>query len=177
MMQIRIMLLQPRGQMEQNVRRSIQRVRTLGFIAVLVLSGCYEADDETIPAASDGQPTPDNAVFTEYWLDAAGDEDPVAFAARVTGVGADRITPGFGRAAVLYRESPRMIANRVVQLWQEIKQKDDGEIDIEILLDDLTMIDSSAENSLGSVIHRYRVLRAQGQNHPTAVARATGDAP
>lgn len=154
--------------------RKIQVAEGLGFIAFLALSGCYEEDVKTLPATLDVGTVSTETASSEHWLKATDDEPPVAFITRVTGAEADQIAPGLERASVLYRESQRMIANRSVQLWQEINQKDDGHIDMETLLDDLTKTNASAERSVGSMIQRYRVLRAQGHDHPTAIARATG---
>lgn len=162
--------------MGENVRRAFWAARTLGLVAVIALSGCYESEDETISAEDEVQSQAPEAAASGFWLDATDDEQPLAFVARATDTPAERLAPGLERASALYRESPRMIANRAVQLWQEIREKDGDQIDMVTLLDDLTTTSGAAEHSLGSVIQRYRVLRTQGQDHATAISGAAANA-
>lgn len=163
--------------MGRGSNRKIHVVRALSIIALVVLCGCYEEEDETLPAAEETEVVSESIAGSGSWLETNDEEKPLAFVARVTGGDADRIALGLARASALYRESPRMIANRVVQLWQEVEQKDDRGIDMAMLLDDLTTIGTMPKHSLGAVIQQYRVMRAQGLDHATAITAAIGGGP
>lgn len=139
----------------------------------LTLGGCREDEDETLPANPIPAQQEDGDPGENEWLEVTSTEMPVDFIARVTAVPAGKIAPRLDRATALYQESPRMIANRSVQLWQEIRQHHE-EIDIIRLLDDLAPENTPPRtDSLSAVIQDYRMLRSQGIAHATAIATAT----
>ncbi|MDP0927066.1 hypothetical protein Q0601_07790 [Paracoccus onubensis] len=154
---------------------SIITILALGLFVTgtLTLGGCREEEDETLPAASTSQNKETGNSGRNEWLEVTNTETPLDFIARVTGAPAAQITPRLDRATALYQESPRMIANRSVQLWQEIREKQE-EIDIIDLLDDLAPENGSARTgSLTAVVQNYRVLRSQGADHTAAITTAT----
>lgn len=139
----------------------------------LVLGGCREEEDETLPAASNSQNQAPDRSGKNDWLEVTDKETPLDFIARVTGAPTAQIAPRLDRATATYQESPRMIANRSVQLWEEISEKQQA-IGILDLLDDLAPEnDSVRADSLSAVIQSYRVLRSQGADHATAITTAT----
>ena len=143
----------------------------LALAALLAVAGCYEDDDETLPSSSQTQQ--ENEEISDNWLEVLDDETPVAFMVRATGEPRDDIVPLLEQAARRYRESPRMIANRVVQLWAEIRQRDGVEITVTSLLERLNEGESAPHGgSLGSVVQYYRVSRLQGADHDSALAAA-----
>ena len=154
---------------------SILTTRTLGLLlaGVLTLCGCREDEGETLPASSEPQSEVVENAGTGAWLEVTNTETPLDFISRVTGAPASQIAPRLDRATALYQESPRMIANRSVQLWQEIGEKQE-EIPIADLLDGLAPENVTLRtDSLTAVIQNYRVLRSQGDDHLTALATAT----
>lgn len=138
----------------------------LAVAAVILLSACRD-EDPTLPAASsqDVHAEPN----APDWLEASEDETPLAFLARVTQIPPGLIAASLERATAAYDDSPRMIANRTAQLWQEIRQKDDPPMPIHALLDQLAMRQNGLDRSIGPVIQHYRVLRAQGHPHDAAM--------
>lgn len=147
---------------------------TLALAAMLALSGCYEEEDETLPASTQGQE--ETGVIPDTWLDVGDGEAPLAFIARVTGEEAGQLAPLLSQAARRYRESPRMIANRVVQLQAEIRQRGEADISAVSLLQALTAGDRTPHGgSLGAVVQYYRVSRLQGADHAQALAGAMED--
>lgn len=163
--------------MGQGSSKKLLGARAFSIIVLLMLSGCYETEDETLLGGGETEMVRESMAASGDWLETTDDEKPLAFIARVTGTDSVRVAAGFARVSALYRESPRMIANRVVQLWQEVEQKDDRKIDMAMLLDELTTIGGTPEHSLGAVIQQYRVVRAQGHDHATAIIAATGGLP
>ncbi|WP_333682712.1 protein moxZ [Pontibaca methylaminivorans] len=148
----------------------------VGLVVMLMLPGCYE--DETLAgesepgAAAIGEP---EAERGDDWLRVEESEAPLVFLARRSGAARDDLAPGFRRLGQDYSESPRMIANRVLQLWREIERNDGPGLGLRQLLDDLASDQHRAEDSLAAVIQLYRVQRRQGRNHAEAVAMATGE--
>ena len=154
---------------------SILTTRKLGLLLAgfLTLCGCREEEAETLPASSESQSEVMGDAEADAWLAVTNTETPLDFISRVTGAPAAEIAPRLDRATALYQESPRMIANRSVQLWQEIGEKQE-EIPISDLLDGLAPEDVTLQtDSLTAVIQNYRVLRSQGKDHATALATAT----
>lgn len=154
-------------------------VMAVGLVMVLMLPGCYEDADETLAEESEsgtaamGEGEPE-AERGGDWLRVEDSEAPLAFLARRSEVPQDDLAPGFRRLSEHYSESPRMIANRVLQLWREIERNDGPGLDMRQLLDDLASDRHRAEDSLAAVIQLYRVQRRQGRNHAEAVEMATG---
>lgn len=147
---------------------------SLALAAMLALSGCYEEEDETLPASTQEQE--ESGAVPDTWLDVEDKEPPLAFIARVTGEEAAELSPLLQQAARRYRESPRMIANRVVQLQAEIRQRGDASISAVSLLQALTAGDRTPHGgSLGAVVQYYRVSRLQGADHAHALAAAMED--
>ncbi len=145
----------------------------LAVLAVLVSNrGTIE---RTLPAASSSAPGKQGSDASPVWLEVVDGESPVDFIARTSGAPADQIAPILDRATEIYRESPRMIANRSVQLWQEIGEKQVEPVGMLDLLRDLSPADGvAASDSLGTVVQHYRVLRSRGGDHASAIAIATG---
>lgn len=152
------------------------RPMMLVLMLVLALSGCREDEDDTLPALGDAAagaaPGASWAAPGGEWLEPTEDEPPLVFIARVTGAPQDEVAPHLQHAADVYRESPRMIANRAVQLWDEIGRKDDVPVDIVTLLAQLAPGGDTPGHSIGPVIQHYRVLRGQGADHAAAMAGA-----
>lgn len=144
------------------------------FLAgTLTLGGCREDENDTLPARSIPEQQKDGNPGSNEWLKVTSTETPLEFIARVTSTPAGKIAPRLDRAAGSYQESPRMIANRSVQLWQEIRQNDE-EIEIIGLLDDLAPENiPQRTDSLSTVIQDYRMLRSQGADHAAAITTAT----
>ena len=139
---------------------------TLAMAALLALSACREDEDTTIPAAAhDAAEAPEAA---QDWLEVGDDRTPLAFMADSTGLPQGELSPGLQALAAHYRESPRMIANRLVQLWEQPPAPMPG---LPQLMRDL-LPKGPGQLSLGPVIQQYRVLREQGADHATAIAAA-----
>lgn len=154
---------------------NILTTHTFGLLlaGTLALCSCREEEAETLPAFSAVQPEAAEDAEVGTWLEVTKTETPLDFISRMTGAPAAQVAPRLDRATDLYQESPRMIANRSVQLWQEIGEKQ-KEIPITDLLDDLAPDNIPLQtNSLTTVIQNYRVLRSQGADHVTAIATAT----
>lgn len=150
-------------------------ILTLGlFLAgILALGGCREEENDTLPARSTPAQHEKDPSGSDEWLEVTNTETPLNFIARVTGAPAAQIALPLDRATALYQESPRMIANRSIQLWQEIGQNYQ-EIDIIELLDDLAPENTRLQSrSLSAVIQDYRMLRSQGAGHTAAITTAT----
>lgn len=136
---------------------------------LLALSACYEEDDQTLPSTTTDKPA---VAQDAHWLEVDDPRSPVAFLASQSGIAEAILAPRLQALSAHYRESPRMIANRVLQLWQEYPdQPMDG------LMTDLVPADGRAEESLGPVVQQYRVLRANGVDHADAMAKITGRTP
>lgn len=131
--------------------------------------------ERTLPAASFSATGEQGFDVSAVWLEIVDDESPTDFITRASGAPVDQIAPLLDRATEIYRESPRMIANRSVQLWQEIGEKQAEPVGILDLLRDLSPPDGvAASDSLGTVVQHYRVLRSRGEDHASAIAIATG---
>lgn len=159
--------------MKAQEHRPIAALLGAMLIALTVLSGCREEKDQTLPSTAEqaaGQ-TPDEPVPL-YWLEPDSDETPDDFIARLSETPRADIAPRLDRAEAIYQDSRRMIANRVVQLWQEIAEKDAAAMDLPALLDQLTAPDSVQVSSIGAVVQHYRMLRSQGMDHDRAIATA-----
>lgn len=154
-------------------RRKIAVPRALlALAASLCLAGCYEEEDQTIaqPAAPVERPAATGDAAP--WLEVGDPRSPLDFLAEASGSSAPALAPGFEALAVRYRESPRMIANRLLQL-----SHDHPEIPLPQLMADLLPGAGGPQHSLGPVAQQYRVLREQGRDHAAAVAGALGPVP
>ncbi len=137
----------------------------------LALSGCYEEKDETIP-----QPAQDSAAVAPAdaapdWLEVEDPRTPEAFLAGASGLPAAQLAPSLATLTAHYRESPRMIANRVLQLWREYP-----DVSLDRMMADLVPPADAPQQSLGPVAQQYRVLRDRGADHAEALAGARGGA-
>ena len=135
-------------------------------------ANCREDEDEVIAAKQRTSPAP--AAAAPEWLQVADPRQPAAYLAQVTGQTAPELSPGLTVLARHYRESDRMIANRLAQLWATAPPDLPA---LPRLMQDLIPPDDGQHRSLGPVIQQYRVLRDQGTSHDEAIARATGRAP
>jgi len=143
------------------------------LIALALLAGCREEEDQTLPPAAESAVEPVVAEpAPQHWLEPDDVEKPDDFIARLTGTPVDEIGPRLDRAEAVYRESRRMIANRAVQLWQEIAEKDAAPVNMVTLLDQLAAPGDAPAHSIGPVVQHYRMLRGQGQDHDTAITAA-----
>lgn len=133
---------------------------------LLALSACYEEEEQTLPSAEAPQGPAAKAV---PWLEIGDGRAPGAFLAAETGLPADRLAPLLDDLSARYWESPRMIANRVLQLAQEYP-----DTPLDRMMADLGPAQDGAAQSLGPVVQQYRVLRAQGASHADAVAALMG---
>lgn len=138
---------------------------------LLALSACYEEEEQTLPSAEAPQGPAAKAV---PWLEIGDGRAPGAFLAAETGLPADRLAPLLDDLSARYWESPRMIANRVLQLAQEYP-----DTPLDRMMADLGpaqdgRAQDGAAQSLGPVVQQYRVLRAQGASHADAVAALMG---
>lgn len=157
-------------------RRTAPRLcHPLAVAAILCLAACYEEKDETISQAESNaeiqpqaRPQPGPAVSAR-----PGDPEDGAAAGQgrwlPVGDARDLLAERLDALAGRYRESPRMIANRVLQLWQ-----DHPEVALPQLMADLLPQGPGDERSLGPVAQQYRVLRDQGRSHAEAAAAVTG---
>lgn len=139
---------------------------TLAMAALLALSACREDEDATIPAAPHA--ATEAPADARDWLDVGDARSPLAFMAESTGLPESELSPGLDALAAHYRESPRMIANRVVQLWE---QPPGAVPPVPQLMAEL-LPKGAGQHSLGPVIQQYRVLREQGADHATAMTAA-----
>ncbi|MBL3569764.1 hypothetical protein [Rhodovulum visakhapatnamense] len=146
------------------------RALSLALTLSLGLAGCKEEEDGGGSLASPSRDA--GAGMTEapgLWLEAGDAEDPAVFLARVTGSDPGRVAASFPAVAARYRESPRMIANRVVQVWHEAPRTD-----LPSLL--LRLAAGAGEKdrraSIGPLVQRYRVLRDRGLPHEEALTEA-----
>ena len=100
------------------------------------------------------------------WLAPGDPREPAAWLAERVGQGADanRMAALLGAAARRYEESPRMIANRVAQIADQVEDRREPE-----LLADLAF-DTARSRSFGAVAQHYLVLRRQGADHAAALA-------
>ena len=159
--------------------------RALAVAAVLCLAACYEEEDETISQADStagaqvqadapagGRDAGKVAGTGIEWLQVDDTRDPVAVMADASGAAPDLLAQRLDALSARYRESPRMIANRVLQLWQ-----DHPEVALPQMMADLVPRTPGDEHSLGPVAQQYRVLRDQGRSHAEAVAAVIGSGP
>lgn len=150
------------------------------LIALAVLAGCREEADDTLPSAAENPAASSPATVADgpgpqHWLEPDDIEKPDDFITRITGAPVAEVAPRLDRAEAVYRESRRMIANRAVQLWQEIAEKDGAPTDMVTLLDQLAQPGDTEIHSIGTVVQNYRVLRGQGAAHNVAMSAALTD--
>lgn len=142
------------------IRRCLMKVAV-----VLALSACYEEEDQTIAPDADVAPKAQPAATGTHWLEVDDARRPDEFLAGETGQSAETLSGPLQALSAHYRESPRMIANRVLQLWQEYP-----DTPLDRLMRDLVPAPGTPERSLGPIAQQYRVLRNDGADHDQAIA-------
>lgn len=135
-----------------------------GIAVLLALGACYEEDDQTLPSAKPRQAL---AAESTHWLEVDDARSPEAFLSTESGLPSRTLAPLLSALSAHYRESPRMIANRVLQLWREYP-----DTPLDRIMIDLMPAQDMHEKSLGPVAQQYRVLRASGADHTDALATA-----
>ncbi len=152
--------------------------RAMIFAALLAgLFGCSEGEEE-IPsarAAAEAERAAQSLAADE-WLNVDEGVPPALFLAQATGADAAELAAPLEKLAARYRESPRMIVNRLIQLWRAARD-DDPELTPLRLVEDFTPEDRDAARpleSLGPVAQHYLVARGQGLDHEAALAAAFG---
>ncbi len=139
---------------------------TASMSILLALSACYEEDNQTLPSTT----ARETAIGeSPHWLEVDDARAPQTFLATESGLSPDALAPLLDELSAHYRESPRMIANRVLQLWQEYP-----DIPLDRLMTDLVPAQDTPEESLGPVAQHYRILRANGASHADAAAVVMG---
>lgn len=106
------------------------------------------------------------------WLALEDRRDPAEWLAWRAGPPADasRLRALLAETARHYEETPRMIANRVAQISDQVADAAPPD-----LLADFAF-DPSGSRSFGAVAQQYLVLRRQGLDHPRAVATLRAEA-
>lgn len=137
----------------------------------LALSACREDDAQTLPSTTDTAPV---QRTNGAWLEPSSNEKPAAFLSRLSQEDEAELAPLLEGAATRYSEGPRMIANRIGQLWQDL-QIEDQEVTVKKLLSEFNKINPGPERSISSRLQRYRVLRDQGLDHAQAIATLSKD--
>lgn len=150
------------------------RALALSAAIALALAACKEDEEEKNAIASPSRTAGTAAAQSTsrasgFWLSAGDPDTPSAFLARMTGSDPVLVAARFPAVAARYRESPRMVANRVLQLWN-----DSSGADLPGLLTLLAARggEDGARQGIGPLVQRYRVLRDRGLAHDAALARA-----
>lgn len=138
---------------------------------VLTLSGC---DDGAVTVAD--APDEDAATVEIAWLTADDPTRPAVWLAE-RDLGSEPRAGEYARYGALltragahYHETPRMIANRMVQLHGELSAIPPG-LTIATLLEDFAWEAGNARRqTLGEVAQHYLVLRREGRDHAAAMA-------
>lgn len=143
------------------------------------LSGCSEGVEE-IPSASAAAEAERAAqsLAPDEWLNVEEGVPPALFLARTTGAEETDLAGPLEKLAGRYRESPRMIVNRLIQLWRATRDSD-PELTPLRLIEDFTPPDQPsgrAMESLGPAAQHYLVARGQGLDHEAALKAAFGRA-
>lgn len=149
------------------------------ILAAATLSACRQDEDETLPSSSEAaaETAPASQAQPDEWLELGDAEDPAAFLARITDATPDDIAPRLKALDAQYRESPRMVANRIAQLWSEV-HANDPELPLTQLLDDLSRPDATRDSeSFGPIVQQYLVQRRAGVDHPAAAQAAVSGNP
>jgi hypothetical protein len=141
------------------------------------VSACREGDD--VAKAGSGMKLPSNSARIQdviktqnNWLDPGERESPAAFVARQTGGDYDMIVARLPFVEQHFRETPRMVANRLVQLWETSREADPNP-SIEEILDELSKGSSAAPRVfIGPLVQQYRVMIEEGVPHGPALAAA-----
>ena len=157
-------------------RASRRFPRRLGVLLAvgLTLSACYEDEDQTLPASTEAAT---EKTEGDTWLEPGADENPAAFLARLSHEDEAALAPRLEAVAARNREGPRMTANRIGQLWQDMTQAGE-QIEMTALLDQFAQTRQVPEKSIGPILQQYRVLRDQGRDHTaamTALSEPTDD--
>lgn len=166
------------------MRRPTFASRRSGFVFAAALglfaaAGCSEREGEALSGARAQAEAQAASPIPDSWLAVDERVPPAVFFAEAVGGEASELGPPLERLAAHYRESPRMIANRLVQLWPSLHAEDPALTPARLIADFTPEAESAAGpmESLGPAIQHYRVLRGQGADHRTAVAAALGKAP
>ncbi len=148
--------------------------------AVMALPGCrQDEEDDSLPPSSEAAQTQqaDPGAQGSAWLELDDGEDPADFLARVTGATPADIEPRLTALNGQYRESARMVANRIAQLWTEV-HANDPDLPLTRLLDDLSRPDAARDSeSFGPIVQQYLVQRRAGVDHAGAARAALSGTP
>ena len=156
-------------------------------VVLLAIAGSFalvgwDDGDRTLPPNSrnggnaDGRSLPAGPEKAGSWLEIDDQESPSAFLARMTQSDLAAVDATFPVLAARYRESPRMIANRTLQIWQIARESRDGPALPDLLRDLARLPDAASGLSLGSVTQLYRVQRDSGVGHSQALKAALEEA-
>ncbi|WP_319773776.1 hypothetical protein [Breoghania sp.] len=152
-----------------------RQVWFVGFALALLIavSGCDEVE-QTLPPNS-GRTNAANDK-TDDWLELNASETPSRFLARRAQADPNAVVALFPAVAAGFRESPRMVANRVLQIWR-IAQEEGDALRLEALLENFASLPPKRPRiSLGTVTQLYRVQRDNGDGHAAALAAALEEA-
>lgn len=165
------------------MRVSAFRTRViLTLLCSIALAGCGEREEEkltgvrtrAVEAAGAAAPAP-----ADEWLAMDERTPPATFLAQATGGDEAELAPLLESLSTRYRESPRMIANRLVQVWRETRASD-PDLTAARLLHDFApppaTPGAAPVESVGPAVQQYFVLRRQGASHEAAVSAALGGA-
>ncbi|MBY5989991.1 hypothetical protein [Roseovarius atlanticus] len=144
---------------------------------VLGVSACRDENEDA--RAGSGTTLPSNSARVQdvietrnNWLDPGERESPAAFLARQTDGDYDMIVARLPVVEQHFRETPRMVANRLVQLWETSRDADPTP-SLEEILDELGKGSSAAPRVfLGPLVQQYRVMIEEGVPHGPALAAA-----
>lgn len=153
-----------------------RRGGALVFAAVfgLCLSGCSEGGEETLSGvrAQEIQEARPAALAADDWLDVDESVPPAVFFAHAVGGEPAAYGPPLEAISAHYRESPRMVVNRLLQLWRAAREGTPDLTPDRLIADFTPGPRDDAGESLGPVAQHYLVLRGQGLDHRKAVAAA-----
>lgn len=143
------------------------------------LGACSDDPVETIAQHPTAQEDPKKARAQEHWLEAnEGTKPEVWLASRIDGQSATPGSPTVERIASLlhtaagqFRESPRMIANRAVQLEGMLAEIGAPEPAVEVI-EELSRVvgDNTHEEGFGSLCQHYFNLRTSNHDRDQALA-------
>lgn len=169
----------PKRHEMMSARHPRMAVATLLVCAALVVPGCRQDDeDDSLPSSSEAAAIQtDTPEQGRAWLEIDDNEDPATFLARITGAAPGDIEPRLTALNGQYRESARMVANRVAQLWYEV-HANDPDLPLTRLLDDLSRPDAARDSeSFGPIVQQYLVQRRAGVDHAAAAHAAISGTP
>ncbi|SDP47424.1 hypothetical protein SAMN04488061_3110 [Filomicrobium insigne] len=161
-------------------RPAVKRVMAVACILTsAALGACSDDPAETIAQHPAAQEAPEKPLTQDHWLEAnEGTKPEVWLASRIDGQNATPGSPAVERIASLlntaagqFRESPRMIANRAVQLEGMLAEIGAPEPAIEII-EELSRIvgENTHDEGFGSLCQHYFNLRTANHNRDQALA-------